>query len=90
MSDDAVELARHSLHGLDRAGDKRCLHLADRIVDGDTGTFVQDLDAEDLRGCHGAVLIGSGKRDVEGKDLVAVPRGGQFLGGSYFVDLDVR
>lgn len=28
------------------------------------------------------------ERDVEGKDLVAIPRRGQFFRGSDFVDLD--
>ena len=78
------ELRRYCSHRLDCAGDKRRLHLADRVVDRDTGTFVQDLNAEDLRGCHGAVLIRAGERDVERQDLVAIPRGRQFLRRSDF------
>ncbi len=74
----------HRLHRLDGAGDEGGLHFADRIVDGNALAFVEDLDAEDLGRAHGAVLVGAGEGDVEGQDLIAVPRSGQFVQSTDF------
>ena len=54
---------------------ERGLHLADRVVDRDAGSLVEDLDAEDLGRCLGSVFVGAGEGDVEGQDLVAVYQG---------------
>jgi hypothetical protein len=62
------------LHGFNGAGNKRGLHLVDCIVDRHAGSFVQDLDAEDLAGSHGAVFVGTREGDIEGQDLVGIPR----------------
>jgi hypothetical protein len=43
------------------------------VVDRHAGSFVQDLDAEDLHGGGSADFVRSAERDVERKDLVAVP-----------------
>ena len=49
----------------------------DGVVHRDAGAFVQDLDAEDLAGGHGAVFIGTRQGDIEGQDLVGIAGGGQ-------------
>ena len=51
---------------------RRSPGLGNRVVDRDTGTFVQDLDAEDLRSAHSAVFVGTRQGDIEGQHLVAV------------------
>jgi hypothetical protein len=38
------------------------------LVDADAGSFVEDLNAEDLHA--GSCLVGSGEGDVERKDLI--------------------
>jgi len=78
----------------DEAGDEGRLHLADRIVDREAGTFVQDLDAEDLHRGGGTHFVGTRERDVEGQDLVGIPGLGQLLhtrnaghrGGAVLID----
>ncbi len=69
--------------------DEGGLHLADGIVDRVTGAFVEDLEAEQLGSCHGAVLVRACEGHVERQDLVRVPRGGQFVHRADVVDLDV-
>ena len=69
----------YSLHGFDGAGDEGGRAFGDGVVDADSRSFVEDLDAEDLGGAHRAVFVGAGERDVEGQDLVGVHRGGQFV-----------
>ena len=49
----------------------------DGVVHRDAGAFVQDLDAEDLAGGHGAVFIGTRQGDIEGQDLVGIAGCGQ-------------
>ena len=71
------EVGLHGLHGLDGAGDEGGLSFRDRVVHRDAGTFIQDLDAEDLAAGHGAVFVGPGEGDVEGQDLVAIAGSGQ-------------
>ena len=69
----------YSLHGFDGAGDEGGRAFGDGVVDADSRSFVEDLDAEDLGRAHGAVFVGAGEGDVEGQDLVGVHRGGQFV-----------
>jgi hypothetical protein len=69
---DLVERRNHSLQGLDGAGHEGRLGLGNRIVDRDSRTFVQDLDAEDLGGTHGTVLVGTRQGDIERQYLIAV------------------
>jgi len=78
------EVGLHGLHGLDGAGDEGGLGFRDRVIHGDAGTFIQDLDAEDLADGHGAVFVGSAEGDIEGQDLVAIAGGGQ---GPHAVDV---
>lgn len=49
----------------------------DGVVDRNARSFVQDLAAEDLGAGQRAVFVRGGEGDVEGQDLVRVPRGGQ-------------
>jgi hypothetical protein len=72
---------RSELPGLvgDVAGDEGRLHLLDRVIDGHAGTFVQDLDAEDLHRGRRAHFVGAAEGDVEGQDLIGVPGLGLFL-----------
>jgi hypothetical protein len=46
------------------------LHLGHSIVDADAGSFVEDLNAEDLHAGSCTDLVGSGECDVERKDLI--------------------
>jgi hypothetical protein len=77
------------LHRFDGACDERGLLFADCIVDGDAGTFVENFYAEDLGRAHGTVFVGAGEGDVEGQDLIRVPRGSQFLAGIALVRFDM-
>jgi len=65
------------------------LHLADRVVDRDAGSLVEDLDAEDLGRCLGSVSVGTREGDVEGQDLVGVPGGCQFAQSTDFRQREV-
>jgi hypothetical protein len=57
----------------DPAGNKRGLHLADRIIDGDAIAFVEQFDGEDLAGSRRAILVGERQGDIKGQHLVGVP-----------------
>ncbi len=61
------------------ASDEGGLHLGDCIVDGDAGSFVEDLHAEDLHAGSCTVLVGTREGNVEGEDLVGVVGQGFFL-----------
>ena len=87
--EETVELAGHCLHRLDRASDEGSLHLADGVIDRVTGSFVEDLEAEDLGSRHRAVFVGTREGDVERQDLIAVPGGRQFVHRADAVHLDV-
>jgi len=79
----------HSLHGFNGAGNKRGLHLVDRIVNRHAGSFVEDLDAEDLAGRHGAVFVGTREGDIEGQDLVGIPGSGQLIQSTDFLQGEI-
>jgi hypothetical protein len=64
------------------------LHLGHSIVDADAGSFVEDLNAEDLHAGSCTDLVGSGECDVERKDLIG--EGGEcflFEAGDFIVTL---
>ena len=62
----------------------------DLVVDGDAGAFVEDLDAEDLGGAHGAVLVGPGQGHVERQHLVGIPGDGAFVEAIEVGDLGIE
>ena len=70
---------RNGLHRLNTAGNERRLRFADSVVDRDAGSFVEDLNTEDLGSRHGAVLVGTGEGDVERQHLVGIPRSGKLV-----------
>jgi hypothetical protein len=74
------------LHRLDSASDEGRLHLADSVIDRGAPTFVEDLHAEDLASSACAIFVRACDGDVEGQDLIGVPRRCQFLAGLCFVD----
>ncbi len=83
--------ARDGRHRLDRTRNEGCLTLGHGVVDGHARAFVEDLDTEDLRRAHRAVLVGAGQGDIEGQDLVGVERGGKHLVlADSFLDLVVE
>ncbi|WP_187148894.1 hypothetical protein [Candidatus Korobacter versatilis] len=61
------------------ASDEGGLHFLDGIVDRHTGSFVEDLDAEDLHRGGGTLFVRTAEGDVEGQDLVGVPGLGLLL-----------
>lgn len=63
----------------DGAGDEGRLLLEHGVVDRAAEAFVQDFDAEELRGSSSSVFVGGGDRDVEGQDLIGVPGGSDLL-----------
>lgn len=74
--------SKKSSDGLQRqdgTGDEGRLLLEHRVVDRRSKAFVQDLDAEELRGGGGSVFVGGRDRDVEGQALVGVPGKSRFL-----------
>ena len=62
----------------------------DLVVDGDAGAFVEDLDAEDLGGAHGAVLVSPGQGHVERQHLVGIPGDGAFVEAIEVGDLGIE
>src|SRR5260221_2866883 len=46
----------------------------EKLLDSQERIFVEDFHAEYLGCGHGAVFVGTGNRDVEGQDLIGVPR----------------
>lgn len=84
-----LERAGHGRHGLDGAGHEGGRGLGHGVIDGDAGSFVEDLNAEDLGRAHRAVLVGAGQGDVERQDLVGIPVRRQFLVGSGVGDGDL-
>ena len=63
----------------------------DLVIDAYTRSFVEDLDAEDLGGAHGAVLVGAREGHVERQHLVGIPGDGAFVeaieGGDLGIEL---
>jgi hypothetical protein len=65
------------------------LHLADCVIDRGAPTFVEDFHAEDLGCCHRAVFVGACDGDIEGQDLIGIPRGCQFFVAADFAQAQV-
>ena len=86
----ARELRRYSLHRLNRTRHEGCAGFRHRVVNRDTRTFVQDLDAEDLGRAHRAVLIRAGEGHVEREHLVRIGRQGQLVQAVDVRDLGVE
>jgi hypothetical protein len=72
--EDANDLRRSRCVPLNVAGDEGCLHLRHSVVDRHAGSFVEDLDAEDLHAGSSAKFVGAGQRDVEREDLIGEGR----------------
>lgn len=63
----------HGLQGSDGLRDEGGLLFDDGVIDGSAKAFVEDFDAVEFSRGSGAVFVGRGDGDVEGKDLIGIP-----------------